>query len=62
MAALFPPAPRCFNEARADSPGRLTPTPWGNPGVGGGFNEARADSPGRFSRVMPGLNMALRLQ
>ena len=38
-----------FNEARADSPGRLSmgcPSPFPPEGC---FNEARADSPGRFT-------------
>ena len=39
-----------FNEARADSPGRLL-TRKIKGGVTVGFNEARADSPGRLSRA-----------
>ena len=40
----------CFNEARADSPGK-SQDPGPPSARAAGFNEARADSPGKFAKL-----------
>ena len=42
---------RCFNEARANSPGKSCHTPRAGSAICTCFNEARANSPGKSDRV-----------